>query len=89
MRIVFIHFIFFIIIIVRRITFVYDLMPPAVQRLCDLIGLVLALVYLLALAWFSATTANHAAGYGAPTQGIDEGIPRYVEWLISTSPPPA
>ena len=40
-----------------RITFVYDLMPPAVQRLCDLIGLVLALVYLLALAWFSGMQA--------------------------------
>ena len=32
-----------------RITFVYDLMPPGAQRLCDLIGLCLALVYLLAL----------------------------------------
>lgn len=40
-----------------RITFVYDLMPPRVQRLCDLIGLVLALVYLLALAWFSGMQA--------------------------------
>ena len=40
-----------------RITFVYDLMPPAGQRLCDLIGLVLALVYLLALAWFSGMQA--------------------------------
>ena len=40
-----------------RITFVYDLMPPPVQRLCDLIGLVLALVYLLALAWFSGMQA--------------------------------
>ena len=40
-----------------RITFVYDLMPSPVQRLCDLIGLVLALVYLLALAWFSGMQA--------------------------------
>jgi TRAP-type mannitol/chloroaromatic compound transport system permease small subunit len=40
-----------------RITFVYDLLPPRAQRLCDLIGLCLALVYLLALAWFSGIQA--------------------------------
>ena len=40
-----------------RITFVYDLLPPRVRRLCDLIGLLLAEVYLLALAWFSGTQA--------------------------------
>jgi TRAP-type mannitol/chloroaromatic compound transport system permease small subunit len=40
-----------------RITFVYDLMPPGARRLCDLIGLLLALVYLLALAWFSGMQA--------------------------------
>ena len=40
-----------------RITFVYDLLPPPAQRLCDLIGLLLALVYLLALAWFSGMQA--------------------------------
>jgi TRAP-type mannitol/chloroaromatic compound transport system permease small subunit len=40
-----------------RITFVYDLLPPRGQRLCDLIGLVLAEVYLLALAWFSGMQA--------------------------------
>jgi TRAP-type mannitol/chloroaromatic compound transport system permease small subunit len=40
-----------------RITFVYDLMPPPARRLCDLIGLCLALVYLLALAWFSGMQA--------------------------------
>jgi TRAP-type mannitol/chloroaromatic compound transport system permease small subunit len=40
-----------------RITFVYELMPPRARRLCDLIGLVLAEVYLLALAWFSGMQA--------------------------------
>ena len=40
-----------------RITFVYDLLPPPAQRLCDLIGLLLTLVYLLALAWFSGMQA--------------------------------
>jgi TRAP-type mannitol/chloroaromatic compound transport system permease small subunit len=40
-----------------RITFVYDLMPPPAQRVCDLIGLLLALVYLLALSWFSGMQA--------------------------------
>jgi TRAP-type mannitol/chloroaromatic compound transport system permease small subunit len=40
-----------------RITFVYDLLPPPAQRLCDLIGLVLTLVYLLALSWFSGMQA--------------------------------
>lgn len=40
-----------------RITFVYDLLPPRVRRLCDLIGLLLAEVYLLALAWFSGMQA--------------------------------
>lgn len=40
-----------------RITFVYDMMPPAAQRLCDLIGLLLTEVYLLALSWFSGIQA--------------------------------
>jgi TRAP-type mannitol/chloroaromatic compound transport system permease small subunit len=40
-----------------RITFVHELLPPRGQRLCDLIGLILALVYLLALAWFSGMQA--------------------------------
>jgi ADP-L-glycero-D-manno-heptose 6-epimerase len=31
-------------------------------------------------------TRLRAAGYAAPMQGIDEGVPRYVEWLISTAP---
>lgn len=40
-----------------RITFVYDMMPPGVRRLCDLIGLLLAEVYLLALCWFAGMQA--------------------------------
>ena len=40
-----------------RITFVYDLLPPGGQRLCDLIGLSLALIYLLALGWFAGMQA--------------------------------
>jgi len=31
-------------------------------------------------------TRLRTAGYAAPMQGIDEGVPRYVEWLISTAP---
>ena len=40
-----------------RITFVYDLLPPRARRLCESLGLILALVYLLALAWFSGMQA--------------------------------
>jgi TRAP-type mannitol/chloroaromatic compound transport system permease small subunit len=40
-----------------RITFVYDMLPPRGRRLCDLAGLILGLVYLLALAWFSGMQA--------------------------------
>jgi C4-dicarboxylate transporter DctQ subunit len=40
-----------------RITFVYDHLPPRGRRFCDLLGLVLALVYLLALAWFAGMQA--------------------------------
>jgi TRAP-type mannitol/chloroaromatic compound transport system permease small subunit len=40
-----------------RITFVYDLLPPRGRFLCDLIGLCLALVYLLAFGWFAAMQA--------------------------------
>ena len=43
-----------------RITFVYDLLPPPAQRLCDLRGLLLTLVYLLALAWFSGMQASNS-----------------------------
>jgi len=35
-----------------RITFLYDLMPRGLQRVCDLAGLVMALIYLTALGWF-------------------------------------
>jgi TRAP-type mannitol/chloroaromatic compound transport system permease small subunit len=40
-----------------RITFVYDLLPPRLRLVCDLIGLCLALVYLGALAWFTGGQA--------------------------------
>jgi TRAP-type mannitol/chloroaromatic compound transport system permease small subunit len=40
-----------------RITFVHDLLPPRARRLCDLLGLVLTLAYLLGLAWFSGIQA--------------------------------
>jgi TRAP-type mannitol/chloroaromatic compound transport system permease small subunit len=36
-----------------RITFVYDMLPARVRRGCDLASLVLALLYLLGLGWFS------------------------------------
>jgi TRAP-type mannitol/chloroaromatic compound transport system permease small subunit len=40
-----------------RITFVYDHLPPRGRRICDLLGLALALTYLLALAWFAGMQA--------------------------------
>jgi C4-dicarboxylate transporter DctQ subunit len=40
-----------------RITFVYDLLPPRGRHFCDLLGLILALAYLLGLAWFSGMQA--------------------------------
>jgi C4-dicarboxylate transporter, DctQ subunit len=40
-----------------RITFVHDLLPPRGRRLCDLVGLLLALVYLLAISWFAGMQA--------------------------------
>jgi TRAP-type mannitol/chloroaromatic compound transport system permease small subunit len=40
-----------------RITFVYDLLPLRGQRLCDLVGLVLGLLYLLGLGWFAGMQA--------------------------------
>jgi C4-dicarboxylate transporter DctQ subunit len=40
-----------------RITFVYDLLPARAQRLCDLAGLVLGLLYLLGLGWFAGMQA--------------------------------
>jgi TRAP-type mannitol/chloroaromatic compound transport system permease small subunit len=40
-----------------RITFVYDMLPARVRRGCDLASLVLALLYLLGLGWFSGMQA--------------------------------
>jgi TRAP-type mannitol/chloroaromatic compound transport system permease small subunit len=40
-----------------RITFVYDLLPPPARRLCDLLGLLLALAYLVGLGWFAGIQA--------------------------------
>jgi C4-dicarboxylate transporter, DctQ subunit len=40
-----------------RITFVYDLLPAPARRFCELMGLVLGLIYLLALGWFSGMQA--------------------------------
>lgn len=40
-----------------RITFVYDLLPKRAQRFCDLVSMLLALVYLLALGWFAGGQA--------------------------------
>jgi TRAP-type mannitol/chloroaromatic compound transport system permease small subunit len=40
-----------------RITFVYDMLPRWARRSCDLAGLILALLYLLALGWFSGMQA--------------------------------
>ena len=40
-----------------RITFVYDALPERGRWVCDLIALVLGLVYLLAVGWFSGRQA--------------------------------
>jgi TRAP-type mannitol/chloroaromatic compound transport system permease small subunit len=40
-----------------RITFIYDALPRRAQRACDLIGLVVGLVYLLGLGWFAGVQA--------------------------------
>jgi TRAP-type mannitol/chloroaromatic compound transport system permease small subunit len=40
-----------------RITFVYDMLPARARRLCDLAGLVMGLLYLLGLGWFSGMQA--------------------------------
>ena len=40
-----------------RITFLYDLLPPRARRACDLLTLVLTLVYLFGLGWFSGKQA--------------------------------
>jgi TRAP-type mannitol/chloroaromatic compound transport system permease small subunit len=40
-----------------RITFVYELLPRRGRRLCDLVGLTLALAYLVGLGWFAGIQA--------------------------------
>jgi TRAP-type mannitol/chloroaromatic compound transport system permease small subunit len=40
-----------------RITFLYDALPPPLQRACDLVGLLCGLVYLTGLGWFAGTHA--------------------------------
>ena len=40
-----------------RITFIYDLLPAPVRRVCELAGLILGLAYLLALGWFAGMQA--------------------------------
>jgi TRAP-type mannitol/chloroaromatic compound transport system permease small subunit len=40
-----------------RITFVYELLPPRARRALDILALILGLVYLLGLGWFSGMQA--------------------------------
>lgn len=40
-----------------RITFAYDLLPARGRRFCDLVGLILTLLYLLGLGWFAGMQA--------------------------------
>jgi TRAP-type mannitol/chloroaromatic compound transport system permease small subunit len=40
-----------------RITFLYDALPPYLQRACDLIGLLCGLLYLGGLGWFAGAQA--------------------------------
>jgi TRAP-type mannitol/chloroaromatic compound transport system permease small subunit len=40
-----------------RITFLYDALPPSLQRACDLVGLLCGLVYLTGLGWFAGAQA--------------------------------
>ena len=40
-----------------RITFLHDALGPRARHACDLLGLVLALIYLLALGWFAGAQA--------------------------------
>jgi TRAP-type mannitol/chloroaromatic compound transport system permease small subunit len=40
-----------------RITFVYDMLPARGQRLCDAIGLIVGLLYLVGLGWFAGAQA--------------------------------
>lgn len=43
-----------------RITVVYDRMGPGARRICDLLTLSLALVYVLALTWFTGLQATES-----------------------------
>jgi TRAP-type mannitol/chloroaromatic compound transport system permease small subunit len=45
-----------------RITFLYDALPLALQRICDLIGLICGLIFLLALGWFAGAQAFDSIG---------------------------
>ncbi|HZA67047.1 MAG TPA: TRAP transporter small permease subunit [Geminicoccaceae bacterium] len=40
-----------------RITFVYDALPGGARRVCDLIGLIVGLVYLVGVGWFAGAQA--------------------------------
>ena len=40
-----------------RITFLYDALPPYLQRACDLVGLLCGLIYLAGLGWFAGAQA--------------------------------
>jgi TRAP-type mannitol/chloroaromatic compound transport system permease small subunit len=45
-----------------RITFLYDALPARAQRLCDLVGLLMGLVYLSAIGWFAGRQAIDSIG---------------------------
>lgn len=45
-----------------RITFLYDALPAGLQRACDVLGLVLGLIYLLGLGWFAGIQAIDSIG---------------------------
>ncbi|MCS6879331.1 MAG: TRAP transporter small permease subunit [Geminicoccaceae bacterium] len=47
-----------------RITAIYDLLPARLQRACDVFGLLLALGYLLVLAWFTGSQAVESIRLG-------------------------
>lgn len=40
-----------------RITFLYEALPPSLQRACDLVGLLCGLLYLGGLGWFAGAQA--------------------------------
>jgi len=43
-----------------RITFLYELMPVRARRAMDIAGLMMGLIYLLALAWFAGMQASNS-----------------------------